>query len=377
MWGLRWLLVLMLLALLGCTSARARAEREFEQGRALLQERNREQASVHFEEAIRLDPTYAPSYNGRGNVLEGQGRLEEARQAYDRCLELDPTYWKAWMNRGSLLQEQGRMDDARRDLDRAVELAPQEGGPRAVRGFHLLQGVGRPDLALADLDAALDLAPDDLLVRFHRSQAWFVLGEHRAALRDLDVLVRAHPRDPIALTNRALALKGLGQYEEALRDLRTARQFAADAQQETMIRFNLVQSLVELGDLEGAADALQGLADAAPPGLREHAPEVQARLDLAAGRFAAALPPLEAAVRKDPGRASVRALLVRALAGAGRTREARQQGERALRDWPGTDLPLLDGLPPDVAQQVRRRVAALPEMKRQEEALRQALGTSR
>ena len=49
-----------------------------------------QEARFRFEQAVALNPEYAPAYNDLGVTLEQQGEFEKARAAYDRALQLDP-----------------------------------------------------------------------------------------------------------------------------------------------------------------------------------------------------------------------------------------------------------------------------------------------
>ena len=54
-----------------------------------------------YDEALRIDPYFAPAYNGRGlaqNALLGQ--YESAIEDYTHALRIDPNYVTAYDNRG-------------------------------------------------------------------------------------------------------------------------------------------------------------------------------------------------------------------------------------------------------------------------------------
>ncbi|HEY8459287.1 MAG TPA: winged helix-turn-helix domain-containing protein [Blastocatellia bacterium] len=73
-----------------------------------------------FEESVRLDPTYAPSWAYLGAInatlasiyFEGLESYDKARQACDRALELDPSQIEARIFKGALLTETGRVEEA-------------------------------------------------------------------------------------------------------------------------------------------------------------------------------------------------------------------------------------------------------------------------
>lgn len=47
-------------------------------------------ATVHWEKAVKIDPTYPAAWNNLGIGLEQLGRFKEAREAYEEALKLDP-----------------------------------------------------------------------------------------------------------------------------------------------------------------------------------------------------------------------------------------------------------------------------------------------
>jgi tetratricopeptide (TPR) repeat protein len=96
-----------------------------------------ERALEEFQQAILIDPEYAPPYAGIAMVyalldnynyrsLAETGEL--AHRALDRALALDPQSDEAWAVRGLLLGQgpgaQQRRPESRAALERAVEINP-------------------------------------------------------------------------------------------------------------------------------------------------------------------------------------------------------------------------------------------------------------
>jgi Flp pilus assembly protein TadD len=46
-------------------------------------------AVLHWEKAVKIDPTYAAAWNNLGIGYEQLGRFKEAREAYEQALKLD------------------------------------------------------------------------------------------------------------------------------------------------------------------------------------------------------------------------------------------------------------------------------------------------
>ena len=56
-----------------------------------------QEANRRFEQATRVDPTYAMAWNNLGISYEQLGKFDLARRAYEKALELDPgnTYMRS------------------------------------------------------------------------------------------------------------------------------------------------------------------------------------------------------------------------------------------------------------------------------------------
>ena len=48
------------------------------------------EATVRWEKATELDPTYSAAWNDLGIAYEEQGKFDDARKAYEKALQLDP-----------------------------------------------------------------------------------------------------------------------------------------------------------------------------------------------------------------------------------------------------------------------------------------------
>jgi len=48
------------------------------------------EATVHWQKAVEIDPTYAAAWNNLGIAYEQQGQFAKAREAYEKAIGLDP-----------------------------------------------------------------------------------------------------------------------------------------------------------------------------------------------------------------------------------------------------------------------------------------------
>jgi type IV pilus assembly protein PilF len=91
-----WFRTLALLALLAGVAApaaadeRSDAKAQVEFGIDVAQRGLWREATLRWEQATKVDPTYGAAWNNLGIGYEQLGRFAEARRAYERALELEP-----------------------------------------------------------------------------------------------------------------------------------------------------------------------------------------------------------------------------------------------------------------------------------------------
>ncbi len=113
-------------------------------------------AVVDYDEAIRIDPSYAWSHNLRGWLLQCKLNDEESALAdYNEAIRLDPKLAGAYINRGFLWRNRAEWARALADFDAAILLEPRNAYARYQRGIVLL--AMRRDGAADEARAVLDI----------------------------------------------------------------------------------------------------------------------------------------------------------------------------------------------------------------------------
>ncbi|VVB65121.1 Photosystem I assembly protein Ycf3 [uncultured archaeon] len=79
----------------------------YNKGLALYDQSQYDEALKAYDEAIRLDPNYAPAWNNKGLTLGNLGKYDEAIEAYDEAIRLDTKPAAAWNNKGNALDAIG------------------------------------------------------------------------------------------------------------------------------------------------------------------------------------------------------------------------------------------------------------------------------
>ena len=90
---MRWLLVTMLVigfAAPAYADRRDDAKAHVAFGIAVAQKGLWREATTRWEQAVKIDPTYAAAWNDLGIGYEQLGRFHEAREAYEKALTLEP-----------------------------------------------------------------------------------------------------------------------------------------------------------------------------------------------------------------------------------------------------------------------------------------------
>jgi tetratricopeptide (TPR) repeat protein len=135
------------------------ADDEDNQGIALAQKGQLDEAMSHFRAAIRYDSSNAVAHNSLGNIFTLRGQFTEAVPEYEKAVSLNPDYAGAQNNLGFALVQSGRVAEAVPHYQAALRLNPGYESAHYDLGCALAQ-LGRRDEAVAELKEALRLKPD-------------------------------------------------------------------------------------------------------------------------------------------------------------------------------------------------------------------------
>lgn len=150
------------------------------------------------------------------------GDLDSALREYNELIKLEPTFAPAYSNRGNILVARRRFDDAIHDYNRALELAPLDGDVWIIyvnRGVARLAVGDDPRAALSDLNAAYDRRGGDPLILQNRAAVYEALGKWESAIRDYQGALKGNEVKPFWL-RYALVLFQKGKSTESLAILR-------------------------------------------------------------------------------------------------------------------------------------------------------------
>jgi TolB-like protein/Tfp pilus assembly protein PilF len=188
-------------------------------------------AREDFEEAVRLDPHYAPAWAQLAwtNLIDlwaqftGEWQLSQIDDVVDqfrRAIELDPNLARAYFGLGQALKTKGDLVQALSLSKRAVELAPSDPDCLLFYSVTLFDsGELRNATEMVDKAFGLHPLPPSYYHFFHAMILWGN-KQFKQALDEADQCLRKAPQFPGAEVYRTLALVGLDRIAEAKAQLR-------------------------------------------------------------------------------------------------------------------------------------------------------------
>ena len=241
------------------------AYRSYLMGRHLRGKEHLVEALRAFEEAVRLDPSHAPSWTGlaettvlsslfglipareacatartalataarlQGESAEGlhvegfvawiERRWTAMEAAWRRAIELDPHHVLALASFGIVLCARQRPDEALPFFERARHADPLASFPYTLTGAGLLN-CSRVEEALRYLDDALSFEKEDVTALDDSGIALVALGRFDDAIARLEHVVAVTHRAPHFLGTLGWALAAAGREDEARRILEELR----------------------------------------------------------------------------------------------------------------------------------------------------------
>jgi len=131
----------------------------FDKGRDDLLAGRYRAAIGNFDEAIRLNPDFSPSYNERGVAKGRLHRHEEAILDYSRAIEIESSDACYFLNRGIAKVNFKQFQEALKDLDSAIALRSRYDEAFTSRGYVKLW-LKEYKSAIEDFDQAIGMRND-------------------------------------------------------------------------------------------------------------------------------------------------------------------------------------------------------------------------
>jgi tetratricopeptide (TPR) repeat protein len=129
------------------------------QGIALARQGRWAEAAACFEEALRLDDSFAPAHNNLANIFLFQGRFAEAVAHYQKSVHFAPDDAEAWNNMSNAYQQAGNPVEAETCARRALALRPNFAEAHNHLGI-AVEALGKLEEATAHYRDSLRLRPE-------------------------------------------------------------------------------------------------------------------------------------------------------------------------------------------------------------------------
>lgn len=226
-----------------------------------------------YDEAVRLDPTYAPAILGRATTLARLNRRPEAIETYKQLLSKDAKNLDALRGLSRMLADDRRWRECLEAVDGLLRVRPNEAPALEMRG-DALANLGRRSEALGAYEAAASIDPANANLRqkieearvdvpslLSRALIASANGNYTAALNLFDDILEVDPSNVNALIGKAVAYRRSGKPQEALNCLDLVLGVQANNASALLNRGNI---LLEEGDFEGALDSFDRLTQLYP-----------------------------------------------------------------------------------------------------------------
>jgi tetratricopeptide (TPR) repeat protein len=163
-------------------------------GNAWLAQKEYDKALDAYNEAIRLDPNYAPAFAGRAQTWARKHYRDRELADISMAIKLDPNNAAYRLARGQSWSAQGRHDRAMADYDEAIRMEPNDPAKWVSRGHEWRKDL-KLDQAIADYTQALQINPRYTAAYIARGQTWKQRRDFGQAIREFSELIQIEPNN--------------------------------------------------------------------------------------------------------------------------------------------------------------------------------------
>lgn len=182
----------------------------------------REKSKEYFEEAIRIDPNYAPAYAGLADYYRSNSEVApllatpEAEKYAKKALELDPTLVQAHLALGSVrFFGDWNWAQAETEFKRALELNPNDAEARRTYA-NFLSAMGREREAQAEIRHAQELDPLYIATQITAGWVLYFAREYDRAIEQCHAALELDPNSAGAYDCVGMASAAKGAYLQAV-----------------------------------------------------------------------------------------------------------------------------------------------------------------
>lgn len=195
----------------------------------------------YFQQAIELDPVYAPAYAGVADCYSNMGymfgrvppieAMPKAKAASLRALDIDDTLAEAYTSLGFInLTFEWDMASAKEHYEKSIELNPNFPTARHFYGAYLSTVLGRHDEAIAEASKGLELDPLSLPINHIVGFLQLMARRPDDAISQFRKTLELNPEHPLVRQSIGSAFEYQGRYEEAVEEFLRGNPFASQSE---------------------------------------------------------------------------------------------------------------------------------------------------
>jgi protein O-mannosyl-transferase len=252
-------------------------------GCALFEAGQINEALLHINKALQINPAYLDARNNLGQIYLKQGKLNEAIVCFKRVLDGSGATSQVYSNLALALGIQKKYDEAMKYLIKAMELEPNNPDIHNKMGMALLS-TGRGGEAITHFKYVLQTNTIPAEAYANLGSAYIQMDNYESAIENLTKAIELKPNNIGALNNLAWALVTVNDISK--RDANRAIEYARRAceltgDKEAGLLDTLAVAYAAGGRFEEAkATAEKALSIAKSSGRKDLASEIEKRIKL-------------------------------------------------------------------------------------------------
>ncbi|WP_049810582.1 tetratricopeptide repeat protein [Bradyrhizobium japonicum] len=184
-------------------------------GNQLWQLGRTDEAVLHFQRALELNPQYLEAANNCGMLLFDLGRYAEALESFNVVEKLNPNSAALYQMRGVCLLETKQFEEAEADFEKSIALDSSLAETHSNLGL-LHSRLGRMEQAFASIDRALELRPDFAAALANKAVVLLNLQLPDEAFATFHRSLAVDPHDARTIWNLAQLQMLTGDFERGL-----------------------------------------------------------------------------------------------------------------------------------------------------------------